>query len=48
MQVFKLQAYLRSVRAVHICANVLLSGAETNIMAASRTDFIDELFLKSS
>ena len=28
VQVFKLQAYLRSVRAVHICANVLLSSAE--------------------
>ena len=28
VQVFKLQAYLRSVRAVHISANVLLSGAE--------------------
>ena len=26
LQVFKLQAYLRSVRAVHISANVLLSG----------------------
>ena len=28
VQVFKLQAYLRTVSAVHICANVLLSGAE--------------------
>ena len=28
VQVFKLQAYVRSVRAVHICTNVLLSGAE--------------------
>ena len=28
VQVFKLQAYLRSVRAVHISANVLLSDAE--------------------
>ena len=46
VQVFKLQAYLRSVRAVHISANVLLSAGcratETNIMAAARTDFIDE------
>ena len=28
VQVFKLQAYLKSVRAVHVSANVLLSGAE--------------------
>ena len=28
VQVFKNQAYLRSVRAVHVSANVLLSGAE--------------------